>query len=772
MRKTLSSILIVLSLNLAASAEDAVFSIDADNSGFGGGVDYVSADKIANKYAPIDGILNVNTDRYNEITKKYGSVAYNTTALTGTKKLRRAYTYNQQDGDSYIITTSSYAIFASKGDGSFSTIISTLSDTADCDFTTGTDGKLYWTDSIHTPGMWDGTNHTAFTVSNSTNYPTFCKYIANWRSRNWMFGDTRYPTRIYYSEPYVVGLDTGAYANYPIQNYVDFGVPDGDLPTGLQVAGGELYAYFQHKIFKVVELNTGIFGYNLLSNNIGCLYNTTLDILNGFPIFVSHRGIEQFDGSQCELKSLPIDFYVKNLRQLTVSRGSLVQTTAADWGAGGGVNIDTTTYGGSVAINNSTMTYSNPVSSTVYVEAQTTYIKQGFWFSEDVLVKYYQINAEARGLWYQGQPFDCEIQTSTGGVLASIEESSGWEAINLRFAANATYYIYLNLDNYYWPTIQTTIYTTTVTTNMAGKIVSDNANLNGLYYLHIGFLNVYESASFTTQSSQAGSWGSWGTFTVDETKPTGSTINYWAITATSTYNLSTNTSFPLINGGSIDSAVGPYVKIISSFTRTNATAIPKLNELSITYYGANNDVPCGKVYKDAYYLSVNTGTASSSNDCMLVLQKNGDWTRYSNTAGCLAVYRDNLYYGDSQDTGKLYRMEVPGLYTDNGNAYASYWTSKKIKLHPFYKTNVKDLWITAAGIDGDLDISYNFNDYLGSWYADTLSLTSTNGITSKKIPLLPSTYSRCFQFRVGNDDAVDFRIKRLDLIYDSIPAIE
>jgi len=40
-------------------------------------------------------------------------------------------------------------------------------------------------------------------------------------------------------------------------------------------------------------------------------------------------------------------------------------------------------------------------------------------------------------------------------------------------------------------------------------------------------------------------WGQWGNFVVDDTVPTGSTVTYYAVTSTSTYNLTTNTAFLL-----------------------------------------------------------------------------------------------------------------------------------------------------------------------------------------------------------------------------------
>lgn len=928
MKKLIAALFLCLVSCACIRADDGFYAIDQDGTGFGGGIDYVSADKQAQKYSRIDGILNVNTDRYNEITKKYGSLKYNTTATGGAKKHRRAYTYNQADGDSYIIVQTSTSLTASVGDGSFSTFITTLTETSDCDFTTARD-ILYFTDGANTPGSWDGATLTNYTVENSTNYPAYCKYMTNWHSRNWMTGDTRYKTRVYYSQPYVVGLDTCAYENYPIENYIDLGTSDGDIITGIQVVNGYLYVYFKYKIFQIYEASTGIFAYTMLSTNIGCLYNTTLDILNGFPIFMSHRGIEQFDGSQFTLRSLPIDNYVKSLKQLDFSQSALSLDTAADWGAGSGVNIDTTTYAGSVAIANRTVSiiktsaadwngstcvdvdttttagsvtlvayssaapniaigktvtesrhaYSyvgsnafdgNDSSSwsgltggddsnktaaagedvfvkvdlgsamdivrlrcymlffcfpgTAYFEGSTndstwttiysisgssyTHVVDGLSGSEyfiydfnstsSVQYRYLRFRYHFSSAFTYPAGFHCsvhEIEAYTRGVVAMYPLSSGSVTSSFDFGytpssfgdvgsdftlgsgSSVTFYTRSSSDNETWEgwVFASTGTTIPSTVNRYLQVASTlTASTDGLSTptLNSITVNCVDLGSYTSKVNNATSWGSWGAFSASDNQGGNEEINYYVRTSTASDNLSTKAYIPVNNGSAINSTVGPYIDVISSFTRSSTSSIPKIDSVRIDYYGSDNNIPYGKVFNDAYYLAVNTTTADSRNDCMLVLQKNGDWTRYDNNAACLAVYRNKLYYGDSRDTGFMYRMEVPNLYTDNGAAYSSYWTSKKININPLYKVMMKELWITTDGTAGDINALWNFNDYDGDWYSKDFTVTATNKTNTYKLNILPAGYSRYFQFRVGNSTANDFRIKRLDIIYDNVPAVE
>ena len=779
----------LVALRSMVHGEDSIYSIDTDNTGFGGGIDLISIDKAGSKHAPIDGILNVNTDRYSEITKKYGSLKYNSVATTGALKHRRAYTYNQADGDSYIITQTGAYLEASTGNGSFTTIISTLSATLDCDFTTANDW-LYYTNGSNVSGRWNGSQLENFTVTNSTNYPAFCKYMTNNWLRNWFAGDSRYPNRVYFSEAFVVGLDTGAYENFPTENYIDLGTNDGDTITGLQVWNGRLLVWFSHKCFEIIALDTpGFFGYNLLSNDVGCLYNPSLDILNGMPILLSHRGIEQFNGSAFQTVSLPIDNYVRDLRQLETSVSVISQTSAEDWGAGTEfVNVSTTAISGDVLMISeqnifSTASYLWGIRPSYNLDATA----QRFYPLSNMLVNQLIVgvsttssvslaNANVRiniGIADSNYNFI----SSTNMALSSLYDFklSTITIPSIFLTANTTYNILLSSSSGFTPDSEMAINVTNTGNYPRGRwyvhgLVWSEFDSNDMYFV------LYDSSamtgSFTTKISTATNWGSWGSISINDTQPTGSSISYYVKTSSANDNFHKKAGIPVSNGSVINSTVGNYIQVISSFSRTSATAIPRLDDFSISSYGSDNNYPQGKVYDERYYLSVNTGPATMNNDTILVMQKNGDWTRYSNKAGCFTVYRSNLYYGDSEDTGFMYRMEVPNLYTDNENAYPSYWTSKKISVFPFYKANMKELWITSKGIDSILTVEHNYDDSTTAWTSNSVTLSDDYGINVSKLQILPSVYTRYFQFRIGNNAANDFRIKRLDLLYDTIPSVE
>ena len=80
---------------------------------FRGGIDVVSNDKLAIQYAPFTGLQNVRTDEYAQITKRLGSVKYNTIPTTGQLRQRNLYTFNQNNGNSCLITVSSASVWGS-----------------------------------------------------------------------------------------------------------------------------------------------------------------------------------------------------------------------------------------------------------------------------------------------------------------------------------------------------------------------------------------------------------------------------------------------------------------------------------------------------------------------------------------------------------------------------------------------------------------------------------------------------------------------------------
>jgi len=271
-----------------------------------------------------------------------------------------------------------------------------------------------------------------------------------------------------------------------------------------------------------------------------------------------------------------------------VGTSILTQDTAADWGAGNGTNTDITTYPGSVALTPLAGGY-NPfvVSTFTYLPIGYT-LSQPFYVNNNLSVNYIATSgclytsggikfgtfyvaiatASVGGILYQGS-----FPASTNGSAGWVENGASLSSININLWAGTTYYYQMygtGGDNRAFANVQPPTY---ASVQLLGNIFN-------------------ASASYTTQAINAGSsWSTWLSINNEATVPVGSSINYYAVTSTSIYNLSSNASIPLSTNGPISSSVGPYIQIISSFSRTDATVVPMLNKITIMTLETDNKRP-------------------------------------------------------------------------------------------------------------------------------------------------------------------------------------
>lgn len=749
----------------------AACAADYPMTEFSGMVDTVSPDKIADKYSPIDGCLNIWTDEYAMITKCAGTVKYNTTALPGELKAKRAYNYNTVDGTSYIIVSSSNSIFYSIGDGNFTAITSTRTRTAVDSFTTAK-GRLYFDNGVDgLGGYWDGATFTSVGVSISTGMVSG-KYIIYWHNRLFKAGVTGTPSVVYYSEvnnPEHIG----------VYNYLNVNINDGDQIKAMFAFGDRLYIAKERSFWEIVETNAGVFQLRMISNTIGCLYDTTVQEVPrlGAVCFMSSRGIEAFNGAQFTLLSEPIDNYVRGLNQINAGSGSWQQTTSDDFANGASfVGVDTVTYQGSV----SQYIYPPQLDSSGIGTARVDYygnmarqkiVTDRNMALDSVTVMSYQVDNQVFSILIQIKADDgtTTIASSTQSVTTKATPGIYIDTftVNAQLNANTTYYI--QFSSYTGMTGGSAFYfqgSSFVDEVNAERYIQSNPELG---WISTGYQDLYyrlniASSSYVSQYYMADNWGTWGQISIDDTEPAGSSISYYAITSTSVYNLSTNTPFEVTSNLPINSDVGPYIQIVASFTRTDYLCVPKLNAFVVNWYGITSDVPYAFVWRDKYGVSVSTDATSSNNDSTLWFQKDNSWTIHSGAISSGIMYRGNLYTSDY--SGYFHSQFVPEIYTRDGETYPSYWTSKMMDFNtPINEKHYSNIWIRAQNIgDNDLDIQYRLDGTTG-WNTQSLNMTNSWGgdvIDSVTLPI--GTKGYLIQYRFGSN--YDFRIKRIDTEYE------
>lgn len=134
---------------------------------------------------------------------------------------------------------------------------------------------------------------------------------------------------------------------------------------------------------------------------------------------------------------------------------------------------------------------------------------------------------------------------------------------------------------------------------------------------------------------------------------TGSTCNSVTRT-TATWNSIANNTIPSFS-------TAAYVAYRALFSIDSATQTPTLQSCTINWNeGSDRPDVVAEVYRDRYHLYYTTSTASGSyNDHALVLDQNDKWTIFDGvTAAAVTVFKNKLYTGDSQATGKIYIQDV------------------------------------------------------------------------------------------------------------------
>jgi len=300
------------------------------------------------------------------VTRDYPE-KYNDTQLNASKPIEASYEYIKEDGSHYMIVYSSGTVYYSDGDGKFTAIISTLNVNYTPSFTTAWD-KLWWV----TPEAcynWDGTT----LVDVSTVVPKGRIICYHYR-KLFVAGQTGYRSWFDYTEE-------DKWYSWPASYVEKVGSGDGDRITAMFSYRGNLYITKEHSTWAYLGTNYYNFTLRNISPYIGCLYKESIGDYQGYKIWLSHRGLELFDGSSFKLISQPIEDTIDSISQMnsykrwweqdtqaefeagtistmTVDTASqsghcvlLPQTDADDWNAGTLVNIDTYTSVGSLQLS-------------------------------------------------------------------------------------------------------------------------------------------------------------------------------------------------------------------------------------------------------------------------------------------------------------------------------------------------------------------------------------------------------------------------------------
>ena len=150
--------------------------------------------------------------------------------------------------------------------------------------------------------------------ANLTDMPK-AKYIVNYKNTifigNCEVGGTRYPSRVYYSEPPVAGQISWDVLN----DFLVFGVEDGDEITGMGVAVDNLIVFKRYSMWRYDDSSKSM----MKIANIGCDNHNSIKEIAGTLYWSNRKGVYRWRGSYPELVSAKAQRYFDRVDQTTLS---------------------------------------------------------------------------------------------------------------------------------------------------------------------------------------------------------------------------------------------------------------------------------------------------------------------------------------------------------------------------------------------------------------------------------------------------------------------
>jgi hypothetical protein len=224
-------------------------------------------------------------------------------------------------------------------------------------------------------------------------------------------------------------------------------------------------------------------------------------------------------------------------------------------------------------------------------------------------------------------------------------------------------------------------------------------------------LTVTAAASGTFTSAPiflSSSISSFGPVTIHDTHTGSSRIDYQFTTSTSpdVTSFSTGPWLSILSGGVPTNTVHNYVAFRASFSVTSGTDSVSIQDVSITWNDGTAQQTSSWVYDKRYWISYTTSTAAgATTDRVLVYQRNRTWILLTGIyASSFATWRDALYFGNSNNTGYVYKFDTGN--NDDGAAISSNITFKSYDLGDFSRE--KDLRNVYVNFLGDSSFAGNF----------------------------------------------------------------
>lgn len=511
-----------------------------------------------------------------------------------------------------------------------------------------------------------------------------------------------------------------------------------------------------------------------VSSEIGCLQDGTMREFDGSLVFLSGRGIEDMRGISIQNASEPIRNITDELVKNSGQDRSITQTTQIDFGAGTtdtAIYTDTETVAGNIqttfpdlfsAFRNGTGGTKNvwteyisggtpPTCSftsngselsishsgnvigecSVHTSTQVTDFKIGTTYyvnvsslplstsgSPSALHFFSRPNTVSAPIITAGSIFDLVYNSSTNGrgYISSFTGGSVSSTTAYDFAIPSAIEVYMS----------TTTFTLTVngsravngthsaTTEKAYVYLSHKRFETDTASLRLDSFSITpQTFTYTSQLMNSGTlMTAWKPFISNQTTG-GGTIQYY-LGSTNTASIPAVVNYQLITNGSVPTiATGSYAVVKSSVITDTWDDQPVINDFTIAWSEGQSQPMKSWVYDRRYWLAFTTSTVGGAfNDRVLVYQRNRTWSLFKGiNAASFAIWRDHLYFGNSDSTGYVYKFDEGN--NDDGSDIESVIITKSYDLGTSPKEkSFKNVYVNYNGAlnkSGTFVLDYKLN---------------------------------------------------------------
>lgn len=753
----------------------------------GGMYSNASANKIPDNSASY--IQNFYTDVEPIATERNGYIKRDSTILGGTKSVTGLWSFTDSSGNEHIVSFSSKTFYRNTTGGT-PTAFGLKATSANQPMAAVNIGKIWFTNGVDNIWWFDGTSTGVVSAAAKG------RLITPWRTRIVIANVTGALTTLYFSEDGDgTNWTLGGLPTDPFTLQIG-GANDGKNIRCLQNYFDSLIVGREDDIWAVDGFDQSDVTTRQISNEVGCLEPHTVKQLDNDLIWLSNRGVDSMAGRTINFLSEPVrnvtDIIVKN----SINQRNNIQTSQADWAAGtvdNAVYLDTHTAPGSVQLtfpetfasfrdgsSNTKPVWTEYESGTVTGDVSVsggqmllqhdgnTLGRENVYTTSPLLtftsgVTYYvdiqQLPTDSGHLsdfYWTFRPTIAVGNPDASGIVIDFESTttarmhiqnfsitgrSGPASTTSDFVVPSTVAFFLSSTNY-----QITINGSIALTGTHTETASQN-------YMYFGYLKgssgsgtlildnfqvAPQTATYTSQLLNIGSnITSWGSVSISDALTNSAALTY-QFGSTTTASVSSISNYASITNGNAPSvSTNPYAGFKAIFVSSNILGTAQLSDFITTWSeGSAAPTPMATVYDRRYWLSFTTNTATSPTlDTVLVWQRTKSWTLFKGiNAASFANWRDALHFGNSNDTGYVYKFDVGN--NDDGSSISSSIITKSYDFDLF--RNPKEFskayvgYLAGTSLSGSFSLAYDIDRYGTSYSLGSVNLNDNQGVTASK----------------------------------------